>query len=230
MHRLFLLLISALSLLSCEKKDANIALVEPVVEPAPTRVISSDTLTSGQFWALSIGETGERTYTTLQNIRVANRINYLGIVANVYSNLSDVENTLTLYTSFYFDETAGTSEGIQLSFLNDKIQSIWTNNGKKLLRWPNDMPENSVIRINDPVSDLYPKLVGIKAQQRYAKMFERISLFSKDLTKEYDSRMSSSPQWHFSATVDNRRFYIIHLNFSLGKLQSIYRMLMERTN
>lgn len=230
MHRLFLLLISALSLLSCEKEAVNTAPVEPAVEPIPTRIISSDTLTTGQFWALSIGETGERTYTTLQNTRVANRINYLGIVANVYSNVSDVENTLALYTSLYFDETVGTPEGIQLNFLNDKIQSIWTNNGKKLLRWPDDMPENSVIRVNDPVSDLYTKLVGIKAQQRYAKKFERISLFSKDLTKEYDSRMSSSPQWHFSATVDDRRFYVIHLNFNLGKLQSIYRTLMERAN
>ncbi|HEX8314913.1 MAG TPA: hypothetical protein VF609_07970 [Flavisolibacter sp.] len=192
-----------------------------------SKIISLDTLSTGTFWGLSIGETPESIYTTLQSIRNERQITIIGVVGNVFTSLQDIENKIPLYTSLYFDETTGTKNGIQLSFANDKVKAIWTNDGKKLSRWPNGLVPTSTIRTGDAVTSLGAKLATLRNHPEHSKQLQRFSLFFKDAAKAFDTGMAASRQWYFGSKVADNRIYYIHLNFVAGKLQSINRTLVE---
>ena len=224
-HVLYLLLI-LVSFGSCKKEKVTTENSVIVSAPIP-KIISSDTLTSGQWWGLNISDTITEVYKTIQHIRDPKKINYLGIVGNVFTKIEDLENTLPLYTSIFLDEKAGTESGIQIHFAYNKVKSIHTNSGTELSRWPLNTASVATISKNDPIENIYSSLINIKNIAAYANKFERISLFDKDLTKAYDVQMSKSPQWHFSATVNDKRYYVVHLNFSSGLLTSIYAILYE---
>ena len=198
-----------------------------IIEPPPEKIITSDTLTTGQWWGLNIGDTITGIYKAIQNIRTEKRVNYLAIVGNVFTKLEDLENTIPLYTSIFFDETNGTNSGIQIYFANNKVDAIWTNGGTELSKWPYNTHRAATIAKNDPIETIYSTLSNIKHIAAFANKFERISLFAKDINKAYDPQMSKSPEWYFGATVDDKRYYVAHLNFSSGLLTSIYSTLYE---
>jgi hypothetical protein len=211
-----------LSLSAC-KKDTKTS-PEIIIEPPVERRISSDTLTSGQQWGLTIGQASADLYAKIQEIRVQKQISYLGVVGNVFTSLDGLENKIPLYASIYLDEKRGTSTGIQISFAENKVKSIFTNDGIALNSWP----ANTGIVIGDKIEDIYQKLVVIKKINYYASKFEHISIVFKDVNKAYDAQMSSSPQWYFIAPLDSKKYNIVQLNFTAGKLVSIYSAVFER--
>lgn len=224
-HVLYLLLI-LVSFGSCKKEQ--VAAQNPDFESGSIpKIISSDTLTSGQWWGLNISDTITDVYKTIQLIQDPKKINYLGIVGDGLIKIEDLEYTIPLYTSIFLDERIGTESGIQIHFAYNKVKSIHTNSGTELSRWPLNTANVATISKNDPIENIYSSLINIKNIAAYANKFERISLFDKDLTKAYDVQMSKSPQWHFSATVNDKRYYVVHLNFSSGLLTSIYTTLYE---
>jgi len=198
-----------------------------IIEPPPERIISADTLTSGQLWGLTIGESAFSIYSKIQNIGSEKSITYIGVVGNVFTDLNSIENSIPLYASVFLDEAKGTSTGIQLSFAENKVSSIWINDGTQLNKWPANYDRSSSIAINDPIESVYQKLVNIKTIKAFEKKFERISIFGKDVSKSYDSHMSVSPQWYFRASVSDKQYFLVHLNFSGGNLHSIYSTLYE---
>ncbi len=105
-------------------------------------------------------------------------------------------------------------------FEDNKIKSIHLNNGTKLTKWPSN--SSNAIAVQDQIDALYPKLKLIQSNTGYVPNFERISLFNKDITKIYDPVMVQSPQWHLSVTGTDKILHVIELNFSAGKLSSIY--------
>ncbi len=217
------ILILIVLFVSCKKEKG--ALKD---EPAPSKIILSDTLTAGQWWGLNTGDTITDIYKTIQSIQTEKHINYLGIVGNIFTKMEDLESILPLYTSIFLDEMNGTKSGVQIYFAYNKVDAIWTNSGTELSRWPLNTERAATIVQNDPIENIYSTLTNIKLNPAFANKFERISLFYKDINKAYDSQMSKSQQWHFSATVNDKRFYVVHLNFSSGILTSIYTTLFEK--
>ena len=210
------------------QKGTNDREKPPFEVSPPTKMISSDTLTSGQWWGLNIQDTVDDVYRTIQNIQASKQINYLGIVSNVFTKIEDLESKIPLYSTIFLDAKSGTESGIQIYFANNKVDAIWTNSGTELSRWPLNTERESTIAKNDPIENIYSSLNNIKQIAAFANKFERISLFYKDINKAYDVQMSKSPQWHFSATVNDKMFYVVQLNFSSGILTSIYTTLYEK--
>lgn len=224
-HILWLFLITVL-FGSC-KKEQIVSKNPAGPDIRPSKIITSDTLTSGNLWGLNIGDTTPGIYKTVQSIQVEKRINYLGIVGNVFTGIDQLESTIPLYTSVFLDEQSGTENGIQIYFDNNKVSAIWTNGGTELSKWPANTDKAATIEKNAPIENIYSTLNNIHQLSAFANKFERISLFYKDIKKAYDSQMSKSPQWHFTATVNDKRYYVVQLNFSSGMLTSIYSTLFE---
>lgn len=220
-----LCLLAVLCFLTACKKEEETATV--IIEPPTEVVMSADTLASGQMWGLAIGQSASGIYSKIQEIGSEKHITYLGVVGNVFTDLGTVENAIPLYASVLLDEAKGTSTGIQISIAKNKVASIWTNGGIQLNKWPVQHNKNSSITKGDPVESVYQKLVNIKKIKSFKKKFERISIFNKDVNKPYDAHMSVSPQWYFRSAVDDDSYYLIFLNFSEGKLISIYSTLYK---
>lgn len=210
-----------LSLASCMKGSS----VE--IDAKPYRPIEKDTLRTGQLWGLTIGEAAPDVYAVLQDIRSDKQIGYLGIVGNVYSDLSAIQEKIPLYNSLFMDETAGTPQGIQLGFEADKIKVIYMNSGTPLNKWPSITDFANGLTIGDSVSTVYEKLVAIKNVAVYGAKLQRLSLFDKNLAKNYDIGMANSTQWQVVTATVNKRWQLLELNFSLGSLNSIYYTLYE---
>jgi hypothetical protein len=208
---------------------------EPVVSTdlVPFKIVARDTLTTGQRWGLTIGETAAQAYEMIQNIRGEQGISSLIVVDNVFAKIEDIESRVPRYTSVFLDEAIGTSSGIQVYIADNKVKSIWTNAGTRLSRWPDISDTTAAVAIEDPIENIYQKLLNASRMPAYVKNFERISMLYKDINKHYDSQMSKSPQWYF-VTVDDKTYslvktyYLVQLNFSSGVLSSIYFTLYER--
>jgi hypothetical protein len=157
-------------------------------------------LPAGSFWANHWANRVE-LYAKLQQIQAAEKIGGLSIVNNIYTSIDSLKTRLPLYTGIFMDEAIGTSTGVQLSFENNKVKTIFLNNGTQLTRWPVGFAQNTTIAVGDPVDDIYQKLVNIKKNPLSAKKLERLSIFFKDNNKPYDPQMSASPQWYFISTV-----------------------------
>ncbi|MEJ8842546.1 hypothetical protein WG954_09130 [Lacibacter sp. H375] len=221
------LFLGILFLASC-KKDNGIPETLPFQTSESSKIISFDTLITGQWWGLNIGGNSTDIYRIIQDIQTEKQINYLGIVGNTYTKIEDLESSIPLYKSIFLDQKDGSNNGIQIYFASSKVSSIWTNGGIQLHKWPSNTSVASTIAKNDTIEKIHAKLTNIKQMEAYNKMFERVSLFFKDINKNFDAQMSKSPQWHFSSTVNEKRFYIVQLNFISGTLSSIYVTLNEK--
>lgn len=221
------LLIVILSLSSCKKEHVTVDRNPLITEPIEPTIIASDTVIIGQWWGLNIGDTSTEIYNTIQQIQSEKHIYYLGVVGNVFTNIDELESAIPLYNSIFLDEINGSGSGVQIYFAHDKVNAIWTNNGNQLSSWPSNVATTATIEKDDTIENIYSKLLSIKQIPAFSNKLERISLFYKDINKAYDPEMSKSSQWHFSATVNDNRYYVIHLNFSFSHLISIYTTLYE---
>src|SRR5690606_20386646 len=145
---------------------------------------------------------------------------------NIFTTVKDLKDRIPLYNQLLFDETRGTSRGIQVYFENGRIKSIWTNNGDKLNRWPTGGPASDRLSVGDPISTVYPKLVKLGVSAMYARRFERISLGDKNTATEFDPILADASQWYFSMPAQEKRFYVYYLYFEKGALLAIKRDLM----
>ena len=206
----------------CQDTDA----VEPtvIIEPPTTVVVGSDTLTSGDYRGLTIGERAENTYTTIKNFEDSkgNGVHYLNVVSNIFTDIAKLDERLALYQSIFLDEAKGTDSGVQISFEDDKVKTIFLNSGKQLEKWPVDLPHSSAIQTGANVDEVYEKLKNISSIHTYKSKFDRMSLFTKDVFKDYDPHMAISPQWYFSTEIKkNGKMDVVHLYFKNGVLESI---------
>lgn len=224
MKKIYTFLLAAVLFTACKKAELDDRII---IEPPYQKQISSDTITNGQLFGLAIGQTSVELYAKLQQIQVAEKIGGLSIVNNIYITIDSLKTRLPLYTGLLMDEEKGTSTGVQLSFENNKVKRIYLNSGEMLTRWPLGFTQNTTIAVGDPVDDIYQKLVNIKKNSAFAKKLERLSIFFKDNKKPFDPQMSASPQWYFVSTISAKRYNHVSLNFTAGKLVSIYTTVFE---
>lgn len=226
MKKLLLILLAGLSFTACIKEKDNNETTGP--EPMPEKVLSRDTIKSGQLWGLAIGQTSAEVYAKAQEIIVERKIAYMSVVGNVFTSLEPLENKIPLYSTILLDQTIGTSTGIQIYFANNKVKSIWTNDGVQMGKWPVVTGSNSSVAVGDNINDIYAKLVNIKNIGTYASKFERISMFDKDFSKAYDPQMGASRLWYINGDIDDKKYYRLELNFTAGELVSVYSTILER--
>jgi len=222
MKRLLILSLPLFLLTACLKDDEP----EIIIEPVFPVLVSSDTLTTGEKWGLTIGMPAEDLYNKIKTLSFQQPVTNVQVIGNFFSKIEDLENKISLYHAIYLDESFGTSTGIQIAFADDKVSTIYTNSGVKLNRWPS---ESSLINIKtgDATEGIYQKLLRIRQFPGYSKKFERISIFSKNLKKPYDPGMTLSRQWQFVAISDSSHTYHISVNLTDGKLNSIYYYLYK---
>lgn len=226
MKKLLYLFVIIIALSACKKEITNQTII---VEPPVEKLISRDTVKSGQVLGLNIGDSPSEVYTTIQNIYTENSVGYLSIIGNIYTKLEGLENKIPLYSSIILDEKIGTASGIQIAFANDKVKSIYTNDGVQLNNWPLGVSNTASISVNDPIDGIYKKLVDLNKITPYAKQMEQISIFEKNIKTPIDPQMKTSNQWNFnSAPADNKTYYRLELHFKDGKLNAIYSATYEK--
>ncbi|GAB3933395.1 hypothetical protein [Mucilaginibacter myungsuensis] len=222
MKYLSIFLLALVGLSSC-KKDRDIN-----TEPLLPKVISKDSIKTGQYWGMAIGDTHAQTYAKLAEMKAAKKIVSIGVVGNVFTTLDSLSTRIPLYRAIYLDETTGTADGVQIGFANDKVVDIYYNNGVRVNAWPSTGAANATVMVGDSSKNLYQKFVNIKQISAYSKKFERISLFYKDINKAYDPYTGNSPQWYVVSPEGTNRYYELLLNFKEGKLAVIHTTLYEQ--
>ncbi|MBI0398790.1 hypothetical protein [Cyclobacterium marinum] len=215
---LLTLLLSTFLLFGCLSNSET----EPeiIIEPPYSSLISTDTISSGDYKQFSIGTNAEHTYAAVNLFKEEIGLDYMNVVSNIYSDLAELEEKLPLYHYIFMDEEKGTSTGVQLGIKEDRIATIFLGNGEELEKWPTDLSK-SAIRKGDEVTTLFDKLKTISQNDKYKKKFEAINLLTKDLSKPYDSQMSQSPQWYFGYTLTDNKMDVVKLNFEEGILKNI---------
>ena len=215
---LLTLLLSTFLLFGCLSNSET----EPeiIIEPPYSSLISTDTISSGDYKQFSIGTNAEHTYAAVNLFKEEIGLDYMNVVSNIYSDLAELEEKLPLYHNIFMDEEKGTSTGVQLGIKEDRIATIFLGNGEELEKWPTDLSQ-SAIRKGDEVTTLFDKLKTISQNDKYKKKFEAINLLTKDLSKPYDSQMSKSPQWYFGYTLTDNKMDVVKLNFEEGILKNI---------
>lgn len=224
MKRLFLFLLCAAAFSACKKeviKDDGI-----IVDPPMMRLISSDTLKTDGKMGLNIGQQGSDLYLKIQQLKASGQISYMYVVSNVYTALDALQTRIPLYQSLYLDETVGTGTGVQIYYASNKVESIFSNDGAILSKWPSGVAANATISVGDSRDGIYQKLLNIR-NTAYANKLQRISLFSKDLDTIYEAGMNASPQWYFAVKISEKRWEHIQLMFTNGVLTSIYDNIYE---
>lgn len=218
----FLVALLSLAFSSCLNDNS----VEPVViiEPPANELVSSDTIKTGSYMALTIGNNAESTYAAIKTLKDSKGkgTTYLNVVSNTFTDVTKLEERLALYQSLYLDEAKGTGSGVQITLEGGRVKSIFLNSGKQLVRWPIDLPASSAITVGDMTDKIYGKLARISSINAYKSKFERMSLFTKDVSTKYDPHMGLSPQWYFTTEIEeNKKMDVVHLNFKDGALHSI---------
>lgn len=133
------------------------------------------------------------------------------------SDFVGLKERIPLYDYLLFDEMIGTGRGVQVTFENDKIKSIYLGSGEKLSKWPKN--GNTSIQEGDAIGSVYDKLMTIRKSQSH--MFERTTLLSKDLKKSYDAEMAKSGQWYYAYRPEENHLNQVSMHLSEGKLQYI---------
>jgi hypothetical protein len=204
---------------SCIKEEPE---VPPIVcDCFSSQIIGKDSLMSGSHLGIEIDKSAEEIYKTLEQLRDTENVKYVNVVNNVFSGLSQLQERIPLYQSIFLDEQKGTDSGVQISFESNKVSKIFLNSGRQLSQWPSFGDAATSIRTGDDVAFLYAKLLKINKLSAYANKFERISLFTKDMSLKYDPILAQSPQWYFTHIPGDKLMDLIHLNFKDGKLVKI---------
>ncbi|GAB4040559.1 hypothetical protein [Spirosoma gilvum] len=190
---------------------------------SPTgRLVSRDTIRSGGYLDIRIRDAATTVYGTVQTLQQTQGVSYLNIVRNSSSDLTQLRERLPLYQYILLDEQKGTDSGVQITLENERVKSIYLNNGKKLSQWPAIAQVFSAIRIGDRASDLFAKFVQIQKNGLYTTKFERISLLTKNIATSYDPVMTQSTQWYFAYTTPANLLELVEINFSNGQVSDVY--------
>ena len=217
MKNIFIGVTIFLALANCQNEDADkFSTIEQNVH-----LLDSSTIETGAYLGCTIGQSHPQIYSSLQSLQNTIRTTPLGVVGNIFSDVNDLESRLALYTEVHLDGINAMDPGIQFVFENNEVKSIWSDSGEKLSHWPNPLYTNSAIIRSDDIAKVYGKLVQIQQNPEYAPIFKRISLFSKDVSKDYDSNMDYSPQWYFAFMIEPSVMESVQLHFKEGKLSYI---------
>jgi hypothetical protein len=205
---------------SCQPKLST----EPIPvgpEPEPYRIVR-DSVKTGTYMGITIGEDAASVYPKIQALRLTKGVTYLNIVGNIFADLSLLKEQLPLYQYILLDQKPGTDSGVQITVEGQIVKSIYLNSGQQLTQWPEKQKASSSVRVGDAVSDLYNKLINVRAVDRYTNKFDYISLLTKNLSTKYDEAMRLSSQWYFGYSTGQNQMDQIQVHFQQSKVSKVY--------
>lgn len=214
-----LMLMAVVFLCACSKINQDPEIIVEPPEPVEVRI---DSMQAGKAYNITIGDTPRKVYEDLQFFaKGLDHRPYLAISRTPDTQIEALKDRIPLYFSLYFDRKPSTPVGGQIYFEDHKIKSIYTRDGTQRTAWPISSPD--ALRVGDPVSIIYDKLVKIQADSRYARLFDYIGMFEKNVETAYDPKQEESDVWQFNFTLDKSQNEVVRLNlvFEEGVLVKI---------
>ncbi|TDQ09218.1 hypothetical protein [Pedobacter metabolipauper] len=216
MKRILLLAFSTVLLFSCKKDESSF----------------TKTITRGEKWGIRIGSSPAEVFAQLQRIGPEKSFNEVGIVyRKPFSKPEDVANLLAYYHAITVITNTGRVDRAVIVFRSDKVTYISAGGAlpAEVAKWPQDLPDEIAIHKDDPVNEIYDKLLAIYQMPAYSGY--ELVLPDKTLSKAYDPDMANYTEWafSFSEVVDNGMGGLssVRLFFKNGKLSSIKHMYNE---
>ncbi|MBO9593021.1 MAG: hypothetical protein J7599_08930 [Niabella sp.] len=214
-----LLLVCSLLLSACQKEDLQPRLV---IDPVEGRILAADTLRSGSFLGMQIGDSHEMVYEKIKNIALEKNIDMLWVTNPQFSGIEVLKDKLGYYSDLRLSNKWRPSEYVLFQIENDRIKTIYNPEGRQLSKWPGGRQYRYTINTGDPVDALYPKLLQLQSSARYKDYFSAISAFAKFISKPYDARMSASAEWYLNYRQPDKKTVARHtLLFKEGTLREI---------
>ncbi|WP_028298159.1 hypothetical protein [Olivibacter sitiensis] len=217
MKHLFICATLLFSFASCSQ-----GIVEPeiIVEPPEPVEIVVDSILQGTLYNVTIGDDAEKVYADLQEFSESlTQRPYLAITGQFNDRIEDLKDRIPLYQSLVFDRKPSSPNGGQIYFEDGIIKSIYNRKGEKLTSWPQSSA--NALRVGEPVSGIYDKLVKINTDQRFSSFFDYIGMFEKNTKTAYDPVQNRSLLWQYSFGIDEKQFNRVDLVFKDGMLTMI---------
>ncbi|HEK20458.1 MAG TPA: hypothetical protein ENO28_08420 [Bacteroidetes bacterium] len=207
MKKLFLLLIPAVLLFAC-KKDNTLPRTE--------------TTTSGSKWGIRIGSSASDVYTQLQVSAKQNNFENVDVPGQklTFTKPEEIQQRYRFYGMMNLQKG---SDGASIVYDADKVTYITGAVPSPVTKWPQTAADGSAVVGNEPVDNIYNKLLAIYKLPAYADY--TITLAYKLLNKGFDPDMGNYNEWSFYIFKDIKpglsgRNYV-RLIFSNGKLKQI---------
>jgi len=213
-----LILMSSLLFFSCIKDDNTD--LEPIVEPPWPVEVKTDSIMTGNLYNVSIGMSAEEVYKGLQGFSNAKgKIEYLSISGVLNVGINSLKDRIPLYSGLILDQKPSSVSSGRINFKNNKIESIYSRDGVRLIKWPYDAVDP--LRLGDPLESIYDKLKKLESDSRYKRLFEYIGMFEKNMDRPFDTIQKKSTLWQSRIAEDDKNFVSIDFIFENEKLVKI---------
>lgn len=158
-----------------------------------------ENITKGSKWNLEIGNSPEKVYSHLQLLGKEKNFNRVAVVyRKSYSTPEEIKNAIGFYDAITLQSSSGVIERTVITFVKDTVSSIEMGGGMidPVAAWPQELPGNEAIQINDQVNEVYLKLLRISQLPAYSRY--QIILPDKPLDRPYDPDMANYDEWYFT--------------------------------
>lgn len=191
-------------------------------EPAGWYITERDTVTSGQYWGINIGDDHATVYSKIRTVRQEKMIPALLLQDFYYTSLTAVKDKLPLYNTLSITRvSSGSVITVQFLFNNETVSLIYSSAGGQLNSWPSDFDDGATIRAGDNLATLYNKLAAINNQPLYAGYFKQVRLLNKNLDRDYEDGMSLAGSWKIESHTEEKVITGLALVFKNHSLDSI---------
>ena len=162
-----------------------------------------ENITKGSKWTLKIGSTPEQVYTQLQSLSAEKNFDRVAVVyRKSYVKPEDIKGIFAYYDAITLQSSSGRVDRAVIKLDHNKVDAI--EMGGSLLdsipEWPQDYPDETAIRRDDPTGVVYEKLVKIYQSQTYQDY--QIVLPDKPVNWPYDPDMANYGEWAFDFIED----------------------------
>jgi|GEM_PF-1785078 len=210
---------------SCEKEDLQ---PEVIIDPVQGRILSADTLRSGSFLGIQIGEDHEAVYEKIKQIGIEKNIDILWVTNPQFSGIEVLKGKLGYYSDLRLSNKWVPSDYMLFQIENDRIKAIYNPDGQQLPKWPGGRQYHYTVNVGDPIEAVYNKLLQLQSLKKYKDYFSAISAFAKFISKPYDNRMSASGEWYLNYRQPEQKNVTRNtLLFKGGILQEIRTLVQE---
>lgn len=191
-------------------------------EPSGWSITERDTVTSGQYWGINIGDDRATVYSKIRTLRQEKMIPALLLQDFHYTSLTAVKDKLPFYNTLNITRvSSGSVITVQFLFTNETVSLIYSSPAGQLNSWPADVDAGTTIRLGDNLATLYNKLAAISNQPLYAGYFKQVRLLNKNLDRDYEEGMSLAGSWKIESHTEEKVITGLELVFKNHSLDSV---------
>lgn len=189
-----------------------------------------ENIKKGSKWTLKIGSTPAEVYSQLQELNKKKKIGGVEIVGRKDLKPEDFRDKIGLYDYLYFEYPTADNGNwrTRIQFNDGKVECISVYGIHQTAisekeKWPENLPDETAILINDPIGKIPDKLAAIFQTDGYQD--PKIQMYRKTLSLPFDPDMGNYERWNFVFFEDilpgkNSRS-TVELIFKNGKLYTI---------